>query len=140
MTPAAEAQTRALRDAAFGALERSYSPYSRFRVGAALLAADGSIVIGCNVENASFGGCMCAERNAVAAAVARGLREFRQIVVATEAEEPTPPCGICRQVLAEFAPSGALPVMSITRGGRGARWTLAELMPHPFTPSSMAST
>lgn len=140
MTPVADEQTRALREAAFGALERSYSPYSRFRVGAALLASDGTIITGCNVENASFGGCMCAERNAIATAVARGLRDFKQILIVTEAGTPTPPCGICRQVLAEFAPSGALVVTSITKSGLGARWTLAELMPHPFTPSSMAST
>jgi cytidine deaminase len=68
-------------------------------------------------------------------ALAAGLRSFDLLVLATEADEPTPPCGQCRQVLVEFAP--ALPVVSVTRGGREARWSLAELLPHPFTPASL---
>src|SRR5437016_11852503 len=82
-----------LRERAFAAMERAYAPYSRFRVGAALLGTDGSITEGCNVENASFPAGVCAERGAVAAAVARGIRTFSAILIATEADEPTPPCG-----------------------------------------------
>jgi cytidine deaminase len=127
--------TTMLRERAFGAMSRAYAPYSAFRVGAALLGADGSVTEGCNVENASFPAGICAERAAVAAAVARGVRAFEAIAIATEAEEPTPPCGICRQVLEEFAPH--LLVLSMTRDGREARWTLDELLPRAFTPKSL---
>jgi cytidine deaminase len=71
----------------------------------------------------------------VGAAVASGLREFEALAIVTEAEVPTPPCGICRQVLMEFAPE--LPVLSVTRGGAAARWNLSELLPHAFTPTSL---
>jgi cytidine deaminase len=125
----------ALRTAAVAALARAYAPYSGFRVGAALRGVDGSVVTGCNVENASFGATICAERAAVAAAVARGVREFNSLYLVTDAEEPTPPCGVCRQVLVEFGSS--LEIVSLTSGGAEARWTLAELLPHPFTPSSL---
>jgi cytidine deaminase len=104
-------------------------------VGAALLCTDGFVVEGCNVENASFPAGICAERGAVAAAVARGSRTFDALVIATEAQEPTPPCGMCRQVLEEFAPH--LLVVSVTREGRVARWTLDDLFPKAFTPHSL---
>lgn len=124
-----------LRERAFAAMDRAYAPYSSFRVGAALLATDGSVTEGCNVENAAFPAGLCAERGALAAAVARGHRTFAAIVIATEADEPTPPCGICRQVLEEFSPQ--LVVVSFTRSGREARWTLDELLPRAFTPHSL---
>lgn len=124
-----------LRERALAAMERAYAPYSTFKVGAALLASDGSVTEGCNVENAAYPAGICAERGAVAAAIARGVRDFEAIAIASEAEEPTPPCGICRQVLQEFAPH--LAVISVTRGGREARWTLAELLPKAFTPHSL---
>jgi cytidine deaminase len=124
-----------LRERSLGAMDRAYAPYSSFRVGAALLAADGSIVEGCNVENAAYPAGMCAERVAVGAAVARGLRDFQALALATEAETPTPPCGICRQVLMEFAPN--LSVLSVTRKGAEARWTMSELLPDAFTPTSL---
>jgi cytidine deaminase len=131
----ADHQMVVLRERALGAMERAYAPYSNFRVGAALLATDGSIAEGCNVENASYPAGMCAERAAVGAAVSRGSRTFDAIVIATDAEEPTPPCGICRQVLEEFSPH--MLVVSWTRSGREARWTLDELLPKAFTPRSL---
>src|SRR5215475_11753901 len=133
--PGDERTRTVLRERALAAMERAYAPYSEFRVGAALLATDGSVTEGCNVENASFPAGLCAERAAVAAAVARGNRTFEAVMIATEAEDPTPPCGICRQVLMEFSPH--LLVVSTTRDGREARWTLDELLPKAFTTNSL---
>lgn len=119
-------------------MEQAYAPYSDFRVGAALRGADGSIATGCNVENASYPAGICAERAAVANAVARGVRQFTHLVIATEADAPTPPCGMCRQVFVEFAGSVALEIVSVTRDGARAQWRLAELAPAPFTQNSLA--
>jgi cytidine deaminase len=90
---------------------------------------------GCNVENASYPAGICAERAAVSAAIARGIRKFAAIVIATEAELPTPPCGMCRQVLMEFAPE--LVVLSATRSGAEAQWSISDLLPQAFTPMSL---
>lgn len=115
------------------AMTRAYAPYSRFRVGAALLTSDGRIVEGCNVENASYPVSLCAERAALGAAVSGGAREFAALAIVTDAAAPTPPCGMCRQALAEFAPT--LPVVSVTLDGRQARWTLDELLASAFSPA-----
>jgi cytidine deaminase len=133
--PGDERTVKTLRERAFAVMERAYAPYSNFKVGAALLASDGSITEGCNVENAAFPAGICAERTALSAAVARGNQSFTAILIATEAEEPTPPCGMCRQVLEEFSPQ--MLVISATRDGREGRWTLEELLPKAFTPHSL---
>lgn len=112
---------------------RAYAPYSGFHVGAAVLA-EGRIYRGANVENASYPLSVCAERNAVAAAVAAGRRRIEAVAVVAGDEEPTPPCGGCRQVLHEFGP-GML-VVSETTAGRRARWRLDELLPAAFEASS----
>jgi cytidine deaminase len=127
----------ALLRSADAARELAYAPYSDFQVGAALLCDDGSIQPGCNVENASYPAGICAERNAVAAAVARGARRFVAIAVAGPAGVAISPCGICRQVLSEFSPDGALRV--ITRGADGAprSATIAELLPGAFGPDQL---
>ena len=133
--PTDDKELRALRERAMTAMERAYAPYSSFHVGAALLGSDGSITEACNVENAAFPAGTCAERAALASAIARGVRSFRTIVIATSADEPAPPCGMCRQALIEFAPE--LEVVSVTRGGKEARWQLDNLLPHAFTPRSL---
>ena len=124
-----------LRERAAAAMAHAYAPYSGFRVGAALLGTDGSVAEGCNVENAAYPAGICAERAAVAAAVARGVRNFSALVIATEADVPTPPCGMCRQVLMEFAPD--LAVLSTTRSGAEAQWSMSDLLPEAFTPTSL---
>ena len=112
------------------ALENAYAPYSNFRVGAALLSADGRVITGCNMENSAYGLAICAETLAVASAVSQGLTDFAEIAIATDDSEPTPPCGACRQVLNEFAPN--IRISSYTREGKEASWTLDELLPYAF--------
>ena len=103
---------------------------SGFAVGAALEAADGTLFTGCNVENATYGLTVCAERVAIWKALSEGARKFTGVAVVTGAPEPTPPCGACRQILWEFA--GDVPVVMATTGGRVRRRMLSELFPDPF--------
>ena len=116
--------------AAEAARARAYAPFSHFRVGAALETDDGSIFAGCNVENASYGLTICAERSAVVAAVTAGHQRFLRLVLVSDAAHPIAPCGACRQVLAEFAPD--LPVES-HGGNEVANWTMRELFPAGFS-------
>ena len=114
------------------ARENAHATYSGFRVGAALLSAVGRVFTGVNVENASVGLSVCAERNAVAKAVSEGVREFSKIAIVTDSpDEPTMPCGVCRQVLWEFAHDLRILVESDT--GRRVVTSIAELFPRPFT-------
>lgn len=117
-------------------MQNAYAPYSRFRVGAVLVGADGAEYAGCNVENSSFPAGLCAERAALAVAVAAGARSFAALIIATEADAPTPPCGLCRQALVEFG--GQLDIVSATSRGARRHWNLQDLLPSPFTPDSLA--
>ncbi|HTL11658.1 MAG TPA: cytidine deaminase [Bdellovibrionota bacterium] len=128
-----------LHSAACQAQENSYSPYSHARVGAALLTGDGRVFTGANIENSSYGATVCAERTAVVSAAAQGVREIREIVVVTDADPPWPPCGICRQVLMEFAGDPKqLKVHLADRKGIRSSHTLAELLPMAFSPSHLS--
>jgi cytidine deaminase len=121
--------------AATEARRRAYAPYSRFAVGAALVSKGGRVFTGCNVENASYGLTMCAERVALFRAVAEGVREFEAIAVAC-GDSPCSPCGACRQALYEFAPN----LRVIMADGAGKTWEaarLAELLPAAFGPDSV---
>jgi cytidine deaminase len=128
-----ETDWAALEEAAARVRERAHAPYSGYLVGAALLGDDGRVYAGCNVENASYGLCLCAERVAVGAAVAAGVQRFRGAVVATQGARAAAPCGMCRQVLAEFPPS--FPVRCVSDAGHRLDTTVDALLPHAFGPS-----
>jgi len=119
-----------LMTAARAVRREAYAPYSHYAVGAAVLAADGRVFVGVNVENASYPLAMCAERTAVGTAVAHGVRTLVAVAVASDGAPPATPCGACRQVLAEFNPG----LVVLVGGAEGAweRYTLSELLPHPF--------
>lgn len=131
-----EAQDDELVRRAVEAGARAYSPYSLIQVGAALRAKDGRVFAGCNVENASFGLTCCAERTALVKAVSEGAREFEALAVATSLARAMMPCGACRQVLFEFAPTLRLIVVA----GDGSRIVthLGDLLPEAFGPADMA--
>lgn len=115
--------------------ERAYVPYSHFRVGAALLGEDGTVYTGCNVENASYGLTICAERNAIFHAVACGCRHFSVLLIVGDSKDLTAPCGACRQVMAEFA----IPEIILVRPDDSYEtFTLQQLLPLTFDESSMA--
>jgi cytidine deaminase len=129
----AELEARAL-----DAQRRSYAPYSKFRVGAAVRMAGGDPFDGANVENASYGLAICAERTAVFAAVLAGAHRLEAVAVCSDASPPSSPCGACRQVLLEFAPDpSAVVVTAINPGGERRSWTLAELIPDGFSGSEL---
>jgi cytidine deaminase len=124
-----------LVEAARAVQQRAYAPYSRFRVGCALEAEDGRVFLGCNVENASYGLTICAERAAVCAAVAAGATRFRRAVVVSDADPPAAPCGACRQVLSEFADDLRVDAVG---AARTMSWTIAELLPAAFGKEQLA--
>jgi cytidine deaminase len=116
--------------AAIEARAKAFAPFSKFLVGAAVEAGDGTIVAGCNVESASYGLTICAERLAVFAGVSRGHRRFRRVAVVADTPEPTPPCGACRQILWEFAPDAEVVLANIA--GMVRKTTVRELIPDAF--------
>lgn len=127
----------ALADAARAARSHALAPYSGFQVGAALLASDGRVFSGCNVENASFGLTMCAERVALLKALSEGARSFVGVVVVADSAAPTPPCGACRQLLWEYC--GDIPVVLADLTGIRGRHSLKDLLPLPFDAKTIGS-
>ena len=126
-----------LFERAWAARKNAYAPYSGFNVGAAIATEAGEIFAGCNVENSAFGLTICAERVAVATAIQAGFRNFAAVAIVAETDQPTPPCGGCRQVLAEFSPG--LVVRSAGLGGVQQEWSLAQLLPSPFVQAQKIS-
>lgn len=129
------AKIQELLDASVKAKGMSYSPYSKFRVGAALLTKSNDIITGCNVENVSYGLAICAERTALVKAVSEGHREFKAIAVSTDVQSTfTYPCGACRQFIAEF---GEVDIYLVTADGGVRKSSLSEVLPFSFTPRDL---
>lgn len=134
--PVSATLLRKLEKAAKAAAALSYSPYSNFAVGAAILTEDGTVVSGCNVENASYGLCNCAERTAIFSAAAQGHRRIKCVVVYTPTPKPTAPCGACRQVIYEFGADAR--VVSVSDGPERIDSSIGALLPRAFGPSDLA--
>ena len=124
-----------MRTAAIEAAKRAYCPYSRFSVGAAVLTSEGRIYSGCNVENASYGLTICAERNAIFQAVACNSRKIVAVMIYTSTPSPTAPCGACRQVINEFGPKAA--VYCVCDGKEELCIPVTELLKHAFGPQNL---
>jgi cytidine deaminase len=118
------------------AMEKAYVPYSKFKVGAALLTADGKVYHGCNIENAAYSMTNCAERTAIFKAYSEGERNFTMLAVVADTNRPVPPCGACRQVIAELCPKDMKVVLSNLKGDI-KEITLEELLPGAFTPEDL---
>ncbi|KIK70447.1 hypothetical protein GYMLUDRAFT_32463 [Collybiopsis luxurians FD-317 M1] len=139
-----EESKKALIAAVFEAKEFSYSPYSKFRVGAALLASDGTIIKGANIENASYGGTICAERTAIVKAASEGKRSFAALAVVTDVKSAISPCGLCRQVIREFCAQN-MPILLVpadypqpdSEKGGIKETSIGELLPDSFGPEHL---
>lgn len=118
------------------AREKAYAPYSNFKVGAALLSTDGLVFTGCNIENAAYSPTNCAERTAIFKAVSQGVRNFAALAVIASTEEPVSPCGVCRQVMAEFFSPDTLVILGNLKGDY-TETTLRELLPGAFTANEL---
>lgn len=128
--------TETLIQAAQEGRERAYTPYSKFKVGAALLSEDGTIYKGCNIENAAYGLCNCAERTAMFKAYSEGVNKFQAMAVVADTDRPVPPCGACRQVMAELCPPN-MPVILTNLKGDIEETTVQQLLPGAFSPEDL---
>lgn len=132
-----KSQFKQLAAQAKASLKNAYAPYSRFKVSAAVSDEQGRVFVGVNVENASYGGTICAERSAVVQAISFGSKKITEVVIVTPTTTPTAPCGFCRQVLNEFG-NGNLKITSIAmKSGRKKSWALKKLLPDAFGPSNL---
>ena len=122
-----------LANAALAARENAFAPFSKFKVGAAVEDIDGRVHTGCNIENASYGLTLCAERVAVFKAVSEGARKFRRVAVAADTDDLTPPCGACRQILWEFC--GDVELVLVNPRGKSETYRMKDLLPKPFDVS-----
>lgn len=129
-------QKKQLIEEAKKAREKAYIPYSRFGVGAALLGADGTIYHGCNIENAAYSMCNCAERTALFSAMAQGVTEFKALAVVADTDRPVSPCGACRQVISELCEED-MPVILTNLKGDVLELTVKELLPGAFSPEDL---
>ncbi|WZW87092.1 cytidine deaminase [Ignatzschineria larvae DSM 13226] len=125
-----------MKDLAMKAMENAYVPYSKFKVGAVLLTEQDEVILGCNVENASYGLTNCAERTAIFKAVSEGHTRFKHLVVIGDTEGPISPCGACRQVISEFC-SKEMPVTLLNLKGDSLETTVGELLPWSFSPQDL---
>jgi cytidine deaminase len=125
-----------LIQAAVAGREKAYAPYSHFKVGAAIATKSGDIYSGCNIENASYGLCNCAERTAIFKAISEGQTDFAMLAVVGDTDGPISPCGACRQVIAEFCPPD-MPVILTNLKGERKETTVKELLPYAFSPSHL---
>lgn len=125
-----------LVDEAKTAREMAYAPYSKFKVGAALLTKDGKVYHGCNIENAAYSLCNCAERTALFKAYSEGNKEFAMLAVIADTPRPVPPCGACRQVMTELCPPD-MPVILANLQGDTEQTTVKELLPGAFSPADL---
>ncbi len=133
-----EFDTLALVDAAKRVRQNAYAPYSKYKVGAAFLTKKGNIFVGCNVENASYGGCICAERGALMQMVAHGDKDPVACAIVTQGSHAGSPCGICRQFIAEFVNDLPMTLVGLTKTGQKVRrTTLAKLLPDAFRPAHL---
>jgi cytidine deaminase len=131
--PIDEPRLLAMMAAARDQLNRAYAPYSEFKVGAAVLGGSGRVYLGCNVENASYGLSVCAERVAIFKAISEGETEIRAVVVCVDGDQPARPCGACLQVMAEFSPRDEpTTIVTCSPDGTCARATLTDYLPMPF--------
>lgn len=121
---------------AMKARERAYVPYSKFPVGAALLSSDGTVYHGCNIENAAYSMCNCAERTAIFKAVSEGVMNFKAIAVVADTDGPVSPCGACRQVMSELLPRDAKVILS-NLNGDVSEWPVEEILPGAFSPKDL---
>ncbi|CAM3099879.1 cytidine deaminase [Streptobacillus ratti] len=132
-----EQEIRKYIEKANNLLEKSYSPYSKYKVAAVMVDSDGTLHEGVNVENASYGLTICAERNAIASAVTKGMKKIDLIVITGDVEKPISPCGMCRQFIREFAKKDTLIVLGSLRSNDYILWTVEDMIPYSFGPEDL---
>ncbi|CAM3220283.1 cytidine deaminase [Streptobacillus felis] len=132
-----EVEIRGYIDRANKLLEKSYCPYSKYRVASIMIDTDGNIHEGVNVENASYGLTVCAERNTIAAAVTKGMKKIDMIAITGDTPNPISPCGMCRQVIREFSKKDTLIVLATSKSDKYIIWTMDEMIPYSFGPEDL---